>query len=388
MYGLDADLIMLGLVAHAPKFCLLRERQKFQKGRLAPRRGRRNNERGTVPHTPTGIIDTEEVSKAGADDRDFIFLEVELLRTLLGGGLKPLAEGGGGVLYEEERLVDDFVFMCMLVGNDFLPGLPSLDVADGALNLMLRTYTELLPSNGYLTDKAALDMRAFERYIGALARMEPIVFEKKRARAAGRGGRGGRGRGRGGASPAAGVSSGDPLEYKKEYYLTKMGLHPKDRESKRQKVQSYLEGLCWCLAYYHDGCASWDWYYPDFYAPLASDLVGLESYTIELKLGEPFPPLAQLLSVLPPQSSELVPPPYRQLMLSPTSPIFDAYPANFALDLNGKRAEWEAVAMLPFIDEVRLLDAVAAIDDELTDVERARNILGDDLIYSPPVEAL
>ena len=109
---------MLGLVAHAPKFCLLRERQKFQKGRLAPRRGRRNNERGTVPHTPTGIIDTEEVSKAGADDRDFIFLEVELLRTLLGGGLKPLAEGGGGVLYEEERLVDDFVFMCMLVGKD------------------------------------------------------------------------------------------------------------------------------------------------------------------------------------------------------------------------------------------------------------------------------
>eukprot|EP00965_Chrysotila_dentata_P048087 1595207-Pleurochrysis_carterae.AAC.1 len=42
-------------------------------------------------------------------------------------------------VWEVERAVDDFVFMCMLVGNDFIPGLPNLDVADGALNLMMRT---------------------------------------------------------------------------------------------------------------------------------------------------------------------------------------------------------------------------------------------------------
>ena len=66
-------------------------------------------------------------------------------------------------------------------------------------------------------------------------------------------------------------------------------------------------------------------------------MVSLPSYEINLQIGAPFPPLAQLLSVLPPQSADLVPPPYRELMLSPSSPIYDAFPVDFALDANGAR---------------------------------------------------
>ena len=36
------------------------------------------------------------------------------------------------------------------------------------------------------------------------------------------------------------------------------------------------------------------------------------------------------------------------------SPILDFYPLKFSIDLNGKRQEWEAVVLIPFIDEVRL----------------------------------
>ena len=357
-------------------------------------------------------------------------MQVELLRELLGRNLRPRVDDAAlGFEYSPEAAVDDFVFMCMLVGNDFIPGLPHLDVGDGALNLMLRAYSDLLPSlGGHITDKETLHLDRFEKFAAVVARHEPTVFATKARKAESRYRREGQQR-----APA----DEGPLDYKRRYYLQKTGLHPKDREGQRKLVQSYLDGLSWCLAYYHKGCCSWDWclsrppdgrrppsppfrpsrgrlrapplspggrlarpraiaprptptrprrYYPDFYAPLCSDLKGLPSFEVKLEYGQPFPPLAQLLSVLPPQSASLVPPPYRALMLDPNSPVYDAFPAGFELDQNGKRNEWEAIALLPFIDERRLLAAVGAIDEstELTATERARNVRTYDLYYTAP----
>ena len=43
---------------------------------------------------------------------------------------------------------------------------------------------------------------------------------------------------------------------------------------------------------------------------------------------------------------------FQSLMVNEDSPIIRFYPTYFDTDLNGKRHDWEAVVLIPFIDEV------------------------------------
>ena len=81
--------------------------------------------------------------------------------------------------------------------------------------------------------------------------------------------------------------------------------------------------------------------------------------------------------------------PVQELMTNPHSPIVDFYPPTFEVDMEGKRAEWEAIVLIPFIDQARLLAAEASIPTgALTDVERSRNQPGAILIFSHDENAL
>ena len=65
------------------------------------------------------------------------------------------------------------------------------------------------------------------------------------------------------------------------------------------------------LEYYYRGVASWEWYYPFHFSPPASDLQALSSVDVAFRVGAPFRPFQQLLSVLPRSSAALLPEPYR-----------------------------------------------------------------------------
>lgn len=68
-------------------------------------------------------------------------------------------------------------------------------------------------------------------------------------------------------------------------------------------------------------------------------------------------------------------------MTNEDSPIIDFYPESFDVDMNGKRMVWQGVALLPFIEEKRLLDAMSLHYPELTPDEQKRNQWGNDVIF-------
>ena len=48
--------------------------------------------------------------------------------------------------YDLEKIIDDWILMGFLVGNDFIPHLPHMHIAHDALPLLWKTYMEVLPT--------------------------------------------------------------------------------------------------------------------------------------------------------------------------------------------------------------------------------------------------
>ncbi|WVO15446.1 5'-3' exoribonuclease 2 [Cryptococcus depauperatus] len=169
--------------------------------------------------------------------------------------------------------------------------------------------------------------------------------------------------------------------YRERYYEKKFGVDLGNREFLDSITKAYMEGLCWVLEYYYQGVPAWDWYYPYHYAPFAQDFQNVRSMEISFEISMPFKPFAQLLGVFPAASRIHLPEPLQTLMINEDSPILDFYPPDFEIDMNGKKMAWQGVALLPFIDQKRLLDALKSKEDELSDDEKRRNTWGDSLMF-------
>ena len=65
----------------------------------------------------------------------------------------------------------------------------------------------------------------------------------------------------------------------------------------------------------------------------------------------------------------------QNLMIMEQSPIIDYYPVDFKTDLNGKQQEWEAVVLIPFIDEVRITSMVTFFSSQPFLFSRSERLL-------------
>ena len=564
IHGLDADLIMLSLATHEPHFSILREY-------VGPAKGRGQKPDDLATQIEKEIMRTAEaeaegksgagtviagIQTGGAKDAaptPFQFLHISVLREYL---CKEFADGcdyssvGG---FQLERVIDDFIFLCFFVGNDFLPHLPSLEIRLGAIDTLCDLYKSIFPQlGGFICDGGRVHMARAKIFATELGGLEDELLRKHRVeeerqkaqkrrreeevknKDAGRkhremlqrvsefatvpkaskhiqnmrhgGGGGGSGGGFSGGAGSGGsgdvnMSDGQPefsahdyasalgrdaevcqiwnqikrfaelpddapaerlptgmngyqrammhqyceelsvsnekrgSEPNQESWLVKKGDGANESaaarfkreldglvkkrntfEEEEDQVQlgvpgwkaryytrkfmgldsdgcasvatSYVEGLCWVMRYYYEGCASWTWFFPFHYAPFAADiaqainpdeepamelgewrgiresphcccwlalllllLAGCAAAAARKRLltsaqslslaGKPFKPFEQLMGVLPPRSSHALPAPMAKLMKDPDSELADFYPIDFAIDLNGKRFAWQ-----------------------------------------------
>ena len=161
MYGGDADLIMLGLATHEPHFTLLREVVDFSGGK---------GNAGKFGGRQTVIRQTREVQYQLMNLcilREYIELDLSL---------------GTGMALDGERLCDDFIFLTFLVGNDFLPHLPSLDIGEHAFDVIFGAYKETLAlcGEGYIVDSGEIgDMARLEKLFSIIGVQELDILKNR-----------------------------------------------------------------------------------------------------------------------------------------------------------------------------------------------------------------
>ena len=100
--------------------------------------------------------------------------------------------------YDFERIIDDWVFLGFCVGNDFIPHLPTLDIAEvltkvfilratfvhfccllqGGLDFLYGYYKSILPKMGYITENGDVHLDRLEQIFSKLGEEEVGLFSK------------------------------------------------------------------------------------------------------------------------------------------------------------------------------------------------------------------
>jgi 5'-3' exoribonuclease 1 len=328
IYGLDADLIMLTLTCGVENIYLMREA-----------------------------------------DPNFNYIDIKRLRRNI-----------SLYLYDSEDIsyMYDYVVICFLLGNDFLPNIPCLKLRFNGLTILCNTYKEIynkLQTNlvNYESNKYKINYNFIKLLVETISKtedklMQEITLEYNKV-----------------TTNKPHTSSSSPMEklmsqiddyplknkmtdlidpvnnqkWRMSYYHYLFDDHTES--TIKSSVINYIEGLHWNINYYFNNEYSKTWHYSYNYAPCMTDLFKYIStigsnFPINFKDSHIINESMQLLMVLPPQSVDILPNQLKPYMQNIEYGCLHYYPKQFKRSTYLKYFGWEMVPILPDINLDYLID--------------------------------
>lgn len=386
IYGLDADLIFLAMASTRQNIYLLREAMHF------------NNKKDQVKEELYDIV--EDVSQ------EFIFVSIYETKNAYNQQLKSILYNRGLInanFIESTDFSNDLIFVCFLLGNDFLPHFPSIDINKGGLDelidsyvtcledvktmlvtfennkvkinhlfLMLLTkkmgekeeryFNETLPNYVRLNSKKkCFAQNDYSKELWDIENMKNVRVDDN-----------------------IGLGIGSKDEWKFRYYEHYFDTMEHQDKFVETLSKLYIEGIMWVAKYYFEQCADWRWQYPFNSSPFVSDislylkkLKDINNITFEQTNHIPI--MSQLLSVIPPAHSQILPMTYGQLMSDTNSSIIDLFPLIVKLDMLNKDQYWKCDPILPILDISRILNVTKKL--KLNKKEKKRSEILNDFVF-------
>lgn len=368
IYGLDADLIFLALANDRDNLFLLREASQ-----ISPDKAIQKND----------LLDDDEDI-----EEELNYVSIDKVKDSIYNFISSQLED---ITVDKQRIIFDYIFICYFMGNDFLPHFPSVNIQNSGMDLILKCYINgFIIHKSYIVNESKVKSSESKKYklnipflhyfLSQLSKgevsyfryslpkhlnnrfhkksqsKEPYDIELFRIR-------------------NLQYEIHDPImlgyglidEWKFRYYEHYFHII-NNEESVNDICNEYLKGLLWVTQYYFNKCVSWSWYYPYDHAPFISDfwrfIENYEEKDFEFDIDKPLTPHIQLLSVLPPSCSYLLPLEYQKLMTDSKSPLIDLYPIVFDEDMINKDMLWKCIPILPPLNLKRVKQAVKKIKNE------------------------
>jgi 5'-3' exonuclease len=331
VYGLDSDLIMLSIfhLKYCSDLFIFREAPEFLKSSI-----------------PVSV---------NSKDNEPQFLDIQHLASCIN------SEMACSDSISDVRRTVDYIFLCFLLGNDFLPHFPAMNIRTHGIGALLDVYRKILGGSTkrfFITTSNKIDWKVFKLFISEIAKLEynfllneyfvrdsfdKRVYSEKTDK------------------DKSELMSNVPIIYRSDekyicprepywenrYYKS---LFDEDKYDISNICVNYLEGLEWVFRYYTEDCPDWRWKYNYHYPPLFADLVKYipdkDHQFIKHNMYSAFSCNAQLSYVLPPSVHSLIPSQVRSVLKDEYA---HCYPEEYGFKWAFCRYFWEAHPVLPEI---------------------------------------